>query len=81
MITEEPRVIMYPNKIKICKPGDQQKLKNFHALYYSTVTFQDLQKPIQSQQQSDPEQSQLLLRPKDKSFWISDFGKHKAERI
>ena len=54
MITEEPRVIMYPNKIKICKPGDQQKLKSFHALYYSTVTFQDLQKPIQSQQQSDP---------------------------
>jgi hypothetical protein len=33
------------------------------------VTFKDLQKLVQSQQ-SDPEQSQLFLRLRDKSFWM-----------
>jgi hypothetical protein len=42
------------------------------------VTFKDLQKAIQSQQ-SGPEQSQLLLKLRDKPFWISDPSKHKEK--
>ena len=45
-----------------------------------TVTFRDLQKLVQSSQ-SGPEQSQLLLRLKDKPFRIWDPKQHKQEDI
>jgi hypothetical protein len=43
------------------------------------VTFKDLQKLVQSQ--SGPEQNQLLLRLRDKPFWIWDPKQHKTEDI
>ena len=43
------------------------------------MTFRDLQKVIQSQ--AGPEQSQLLLRLRDKPFWIWDPKHHKQEDV
>jgi hypothetical protein len=43
------------------------------------VTFKDLQKLVQSR--SQPEQSQLLQRLKDKPFWIWDQQQHRQEDI
>jgi hypothetical protein len=43
------------------------------------VTFRDLQKLVQSQ--SGPEQSELLQRLRDKSFWIWDPKEHRQEDI
>ena len=43
------------------------------------MTFRDLQKLVQSQ--SDPEQSQLLQRLRDKPFWIWDQNQHKREDV
>jgi hypothetical protein len=43
------------------------------------VTFKDLQKLVQSQ--SGPEQSQLLQKIRDKSFWIWNKEQHKREDI
>jgi hypothetical protein len=45
------------------------------------VTFKDLQKLVQSQSQSGPEQDQLLHKLKDKPFWIWDRDQHKLEHI
>jgi hypothetical protein len=43
------------------------------------VTFRDLQKLVQSQ--SGPDQNQLLLRLRDKPFWIWEPKHHKSEDI
>ena len=43
------------------------------------MTFKDLQRLVQSQ--SDPEQSLLLQRLRDKAFWIWDQNEHKQEDI
>jgi hypothetical protein len=43
------------------------------------VTFKDLQKLVQSQ--SDPGQSQLSQKLKDKPFWIWDQKQHRQEDI
>jgi hypothetical protein len=43
------------------------------------VTFKDLQKLVQSQ--SDPQQSDLLRRLRDKPFWIWNPKLHKQEDI
>jgi primosomal protein N' len=55
------------------------KAKKFQTLYYHIVTFKDLQKLVQSR--SSPEQSQLLERLRDKSFWIWNQKQHKQEDI
>ena len=44
-----------------------------------TVTFRDLQKLVQSQ--SDPEQSQLSQRLRNKPFWIWEPNQHKQVDI
>jgi hypothetical protein len=50
-----------------------------HSVVSITVTFKDLQKLVQSQ--SGPEQNQLLLRLRDKPFWIWDPQQHRQEDI
>jgi hypothetical protein len=45
------------------------------------LTFKDLQKLINEQSQSGPEQNQLLQRLQDKPFWIWDKEQHKAENV
>jgi hypothetical protein len=44
------------------------------------VTFKDLQKLVHSQQ-SIPEQTQLFLHLRDKSFWIWNQQRHRAEDV
>jgi hypothetical protein len=48
-------------------------------MYQSIVTFKELQKLVQSQ--SGPEQNHLLLRLRDKPFWIWDPKQHKQQDI
>jgi hypothetical protein len=45
------------------------------------VTFKDLQKLIQQSNQSNPEQTRLFEKLKNKPFWIWNINEHKLKDI